>query len=76
MEGNRCTECVGRPLGSSSTLFDFRIGSVSLVVAGGHPIRKDADVNLIAIGCVAGECATYTEYFVVGVRSNTEYGHI
>jgi hypothetical protein len=59
-----------------STLFDFRIGSVSLVVAGGHPIRKDADVNLIAISCVAGECATDAEHFVVGVRNNTEYGHI
>jgi len=75
MEADSCTESVSCLLGSLSTLFDFRVGSVGRIVARGHTVREDTDVDIIAIGSVSSECATDTEYFVVRVSDNTEYGH-
>lgn len=69
------TECLARLACPVAALFDFVRGSVFVVVSGGHTIREDADVNILAGGCMARERAADTEYLVVGVGCDTEYGH-
>jgi hypothetical protein len=58
-----------------AALFDLRVSSVCLVVAGGHPIRKDTDVNIVPVGCVSSERTTDAKYFIVRMCDNTKYGH-
>jgi hypothetical protein len=58
-----------------STALDFSIGSRHIVVAGGHPIRKDTDVNIVPVGRVSSERTTDAKYFIVRMCDNTKYGH-
>jgi hypothetical protein len=75
METNCCTEQPSPPFGSLSALLDLRVGGIGIVVPRGHTIREDTDVDIIAVGCVAGEGTTDAENFVVRVGDNTKDGH-